>query len=134
VKGSTTIINFAAFISLVLPLSIAFSLMTFHLLDHLGLISLLCVFSSVAYPIFLRATRAEVGYLRELLILVLVFVVAFGVSEVVYYCKMEPTHHDFGESFPVLVFFVLWWEGMAVLSFTASYLGSKLMFKSQAKS
>lgn len=133
-KGSATIINFAAFIGLVLPLSIAFSCMTFHLDENLSLLLLLCVFSSVAYPIFLRATRAEIGYLRELLILVVVFVVVFGVSELVYYCKMEPIHHDFGEAFPLLGFFFLCWEGVAVLSFTVAFLGSKLMFRSQARS
>jgi hypothetical protein len=123
VKGRTKVINLAVAIGLAMLLSIAFSRMTFHLSENASVITLFCISTSVAYPMCLRATKAEIGYLRELLILAFVFVIAFGVSELVYYSKMEPVHHDSGEALPILGFYVLWWGLIAVLSYSIAFLG-----------
>jgi hypothetical protein len=133
VKARAIIINLGVFIGLVVPLSIVFSRTTFHLLDHLGLISLLCVFSSMAYPICLRGTKASLGFVRELLILLFGLLVAFSISELVYYRQMEPIHHDFGESVVVLGFFVACWGMLAILSYSIGFLVSKSVSNWYAK-
>jgi hypothetical protein len=134
VKGRTIAINLAVPIGLAILLSIVLSRMIFHLSENASIITLFCILSSVAYPICLRATKTEIGYLRELLILACVFVIAFGVSELVYYSKMEPVHHDSGEALPILGFYVLWWGVMAAVSYTIAFLGSKLLLRSHTRS
>lgn len=133
-KGRTTAINLAVPICLAMLSSIVFSRMIFNLAENSGIIVALCIFSSVAYPICLRVTNAELGYWRELMILVAIIVIAFGISELSYYSKMEPTHHDFGEAFPILAFFFVVCEGIAMFFYTAVFLGSRALSRLHERS
>ena len=125
----SAVVNLVAFACLTSLFSYAYSIWLFNLPLYASYILGVCIFSAILYPFFLRMTRSDMGYLKGMLIFGLIPAVSLGYAEIVYYTKMEPIHHDFGESVGVLGLLWMILESVAICFYTIGYFGSRRLIK-----
>lgn len=127
--AKAVLVNLAIFVSLTALISRLYSIFFFKIVTYTPLILGVCALSSMLYPVCLRALRSEIGYLKEVLILLLVFPTALGIPGIVYYRRMEPLHHDFSESIVILALYLMALESIAVASYSITFFALRRSFK-----
>ncbi|HWG19708.1 MAG TPA: hypothetical protein VG225_04195 [Terracidiphilus sp.] len=117
-----SVVNLAFSACLTVGLSVLYSIWLFDLSKNSSRMAEACTAVAIMYPCILRFTRSDSGYWKGIFVVLTIIAVSMGFAEAAYYTKMEPIHHDFGESIGFLVFYAGWFEFVAALWYSIAYL------------